>query len=59
VTIGGVTLEILYAGLVPGQIGIYQIDAYIPRGVRDAVETPLTVTQGGLATTVTVRVVTP
>jgi uncharacterized protein (TIGR03437 family) len=57
VTLGGVPLEVLYSGLVPGQIGVYQINVAIPEGVPEGLEVPLTVTQGGNSTTLMIRVV--
>jgi uncharacterized protein (TIGR03437 family) len=57
VTLGGVALEVLYSGLVPGQIGVYQINAGIPEGVPEGMQVPLTVTQGGSSTTLLIRVV--
>jgi uncharacterized protein (TIGR03437 family) len=57
VTLGGAGLDIQYAGLVPGEVGVYQINAYVPFGVPLGLEVPLTITQGGSATTLSVRVV--
>lgn len=59
VTIGDTLLTVDFAGLVPGQVGVYQINATVPAGIGDAAQTPLTVTQGTNSTTVPVRVVTP
>jgi uncharacterized protein (TIGR03437 family) len=58
VTLGGVPLEIGYAGLAPEQVGVYQINAKIPgNNVPIGMEIPLTITQADSATTVYVRVV--
>jgi uncharacterized protein (TIGR03437 family) len=58
VTLGGVPLEIGYAGLAPGQVGVYQINAKIPyKNVPIGMEVPLTITQADSSTTVNVRVV--
>ncbi|HXS97876.1 MAG TPA: hypothetical protein VN736_24925 [Candidatus Limnocylindrales bacterium] len=57
VTLGGAPLTVLFAGLVPGEVGVYQINATIPPGVPQGLEIPLTIDQGGSATTLTVRVV--
>ena len=58
VTLGGAELAIGYAGLVPGEVGVYQINALVPfRGVPSGMQVPLTITQRSSATTVTVRVV--
>ena len=57
VTIGGVPLQIQYAGLVPGEVGVYQINAYVPFGVPQGIDEPLAISQGGSTTTLSVRVV--
>ena len=57
VTLGGVALQVEYSGLVPGQIGVYQINASIPEAVPEGMSVPLTVTQGGQTTTLMIRVV--
>lgn len=57
VTLGDVPLAIAYAGLAPGQIGVYQINAVVPSYVPEGMEVPLTITQGGYSTTLPVRVV--
>ena len=57
VLIGGVALDILYAGLVPGSVGLYQINATVPRSVPLGLSMPLLVTQGGSSTSLNVRVV--
>ncbi len=58
VTIGGASIPVSAAELVPGQVGIYQIKAKVPfRGIPTGFDVPLTVTQGGSSNTVPVRVV--
>jgi uncharacterized protein (TIGR03437 family) len=57
VVLGGVTLPVLYAGLVPGLVGVYQINATVPPWAPEGMEVPLVISQGGSSTTVTVRVV--
>ncbi len=57
VTLGGVGLPIEFAGLVPGQVGVYQINARIPFWVPTGMSVPLTITQAGHSTTISVRVV--
>jgi uncharacterized protein (TIGR03437 family) len=59
VTIGATGLDVIYAGLVPGEVGVYQIDAQVPKGIPSAVQAPLVVSQGANSTTLTVRVVNP
>jgi uncharacterized protein (TIGR03437 family) len=58
VTLGGLPLTIEYAGLAPGQIGVYQINAVVP-GMRvpEGMEIPLVISQGSGSTTLNVRVV--
>jgi uncharacterized protein (TIGR03437 family) len=57
VQIGNQDLNIDFAGLAPGQVGVYQINAYVPRSVPTGMDLPLTVRQGGQATQVSVRVI--
>ncbi|HEV3199700.1 MAG TPA: hypothetical protein VGZ73_17470, partial [Bryobacteraceae bacterium] len=57
VFLGGVPLNIQYAGLVPGEVGVYQINATVPLKVPQGLSIPLIVTQGGSATELSVRVV--
>jgi uncharacterized protein (TIGR03437 family) len=57
VELAGVELEVLFAGLTPGQVGVYEIHAYVPRGVPEGMFKTLKVSQAGSETTVIVRVV--
>jgi uncharacterized protein (TIGR03437 family) len=57
VTLGGAPLTVTYAGLAPGEVGVYQIDALVPPGVPQGMDIPLAVSQGGGATSVNERVV--
>jgi uncharacterized protein (TIGR03437 family) len=57
VSLGGMALNVLYAGLVPDQVGLYQINAYVPFGVPPGPDVPLVVKQGGSSTSLNVRVV--
>jgi uncharacterized protein (TIGR03437 family) len=57
VTLGGAPLNVLYAGLVPGEVGVYQINASVPSGVPQGMDIPLVVSQAGSSTTLSVRVV--
>jgi uncharacterized protein (TIGR03437 family) len=59
VSLNGMNLPVLFAGMVPGEVGVYQIDVYIPKNIQSATEAPLTVKQGGSSTTLSVRVVNP
>lgn len=55
--IGNADMEVLFAGLAPGQIGVYQINAKVPSYAPLGFTVPLTISQGGQSTTVDVRVV--
>jgi uncharacterized protein (TIGR03437 family) len=57
VSLGGVSCPVTFAGLTPGQIGIYQIDINVPQGVTQGLSVPLMVAQGANSSTVYVRVV--
>jgi uncharacterized protein (TIGR03437 family) len=58
VTLGGVALPVAFAGLVPGEVGVYQINVRVPfKDVPTGMEIPLTISQGTYTTTLNVRVV--
>jgi uncharacterized protein (TIGR03437 family) len=57
VTLGGVSLDIQYAGLVPGSVGLYQINAGVPKSAPLGLTMPLVIAQGGSSTSLDVRVV--
>lgn len=57
VWLGGQALTVQFAGLAPGQVGVYQINAFVPRSVTLGMELPLVVAQGGQSTQVSVRVI--
>jgi uncharacterized protein (TIGR03437 family) len=58
VTLGGSQLIMTYAGLAPGQIGVYQINAIVPKGgVPEGMPIPLVIKQGASQTQIDVRVV--
>jgi uncharacterized protein (TIGR03437 family) len=57
VTLGGTSMSVYYAGLVPGLVGVYQINAIAPLRVPEGVSIPLVIDQGGVSTTLNVRVV--
>ncbi len=57
VTLGGVELPILFAGLTPGQVGVYQINAQVPYWAPLGMDVPLRIQQGGQQTALMVRVV--
>jgi uncharacterized protein (TIGR03437 family) len=60
VTLGGTNLTIAYAGLAPGEVGVYQINAVVPPAVPQGSSEPLVIAQGtanGAVTTLDERVV--
>lgn len=57
VELAGVSLPVLYAGLTPEQIGVYQINVAVPHWVSKGFSQPLQITQGSESTTLNVRVV--
>jgi uncharacterized protein (TIGR03437 family) len=56
VTLGGVQLPVMYSGLAPGEIGVYQINVIVPRGVPAGMSIPLQISQAGDSTSLNVRV---
>jgi uncharacterized protein (TIGR03437 family) len=57
VTLGGVTLPVSYAGMTPGLVGVYQIDAFVPDSAPTGMAVPLTISQGASSTSLSVRVI--
>ncbi len=57
VHIGPTGLPVSFAGLAPGQVGVYQINAYVPWWTPKGERQPLVISQGSTTTTVYVRVV--
>jgi uncharacterized protein (TIGR03437 family) len=57
ITIGGVPLEVQFAGLVPGQVGVYQINARVPYTVPRGMQVPMAISLGEQQVTLNVRVV--
>ena len=57
VTIGGAAATVLFSGLEPGQIGVYQINAVVPAGASGGSSVPVTLSIGGATSnTVTIAV---
>jgi uncharacterized protein (TIGR03437 family) len=59
VTLGSASLDVMFAGLTPGEVGVYQINVQVPAHVQEGTSVPLTITQGGSSTSLPVRVVAP
>jgi uncharacterized protein (TIGR03437 family) len=59
VTLGGMNLNVTFAGLSPGEVSVYRVDAYVPWNIHGASQSPLVITQGTAAVAVQVRVVNP
>jgi uncharacterized protein (TIGR03437 family) len=57
VTIGGVPNEVQFAGLTPGEIGVYQINIRVNDRVPLGLSVPLQINQGTGSTSLSVRVV--
>jgi uncharacterized protein (TIGR03437 family) len=56
-TLGGHEMAVTYAGLAPGNVGVYQINARVPMGAPQGLNIPLVIDQGGMSTQLEVRVV--
>jgi uncharacterized protein (TIGR03437 family) len=59
VTLGGTALNVTFAGLAPGEVSVYRVDAAVPWNIRGGSQSPLVVTYGTASATVQVRVVNP
>jgi uncharacterized protein (TIGR03437 family) len=47
-TIGGVPATVLYDGLAPGFVGLYQVNVVVPPGVTPGPVVPVVISQGGI-----------
>jgi uncharacterized protein (TIGR03437 family) len=57
VTIGGAQAEVLFSGLTPGLVGLYQVNARVPAGAAKGTSVPVVVSIGGVqSNTVTIVV---
>jgi len=57
VTIGGMDATVVFAGLDPGQVGVYQVQALVPAGTPKGSAVPLVISMGGAASnTVTLAI---
>jgi uncharacterized protein (TIGR03437 family) len=57
VSLGGLNLPVGYAGLAPGEVGVYQINVTVPNNVPVGISEPLTIVQGSGSITVGLRVI--
>jgi uncharacterized protein (TIGR03437 family) len=59
VTLGGTNLPVSFAGLSPGEVGVYRVDVSVPYFIHSAAQSPLVITQGSTSASTLVRVVNP
>jgi len=55
--LGETEAGVLFAGLAPGFVGLYQINGLVPGNTPLGTQIPLTIVVGGASTTVNVRIV--
>lgn len=48
-TVGGISAPVSFAGLTPGQTGLYQVNAVIPSGIAPGDKVPVVLTAAGLS----------
>jgi uncharacterized protein (TIGR03437 family) len=57
VAIGGTSAHVLYSGLTPSTVGLYQVNAQVPAGIATGPSVPVMISIGGVASnTVTIAV---
>jgi uncharacterized protein (TIGR03437 family) len=59
VTIGGAAAPVLFSGLAPGTVGLYQIDAQIPTGIATGPAVPVMVSSGGVTSNAVTLAIQP
>jgi len=52
VTLGGASLSVEFAGLAPGEVGVYQINATVPMNAPQGLNVPLVISQDGSTQTI-------
>ncbi len=57
VTLGGMNLPVSYAGLAPGEVGVYQINVIVPGNIPTGLGLPLNINQGSGSISVAMRVI--
>jgi uncharacterized protein (TIGR03437 family) len=55
-TIGGVSAQVLFSGIAPGNAGLYQVNTVIPPGVASGDDLPIVLTFGATSDTATIAV---
>jgi uncharacterized protein (TIGR03437 family) len=55
--LGGTQLEVDFAGLAPGEVGVYQINAKVSNSTPTGLNMPLIISQGGSVQSLSLRVV--
>ena len=56
VTIGGMQSSLLFSGLVPGLVGLYQINLQVPTGVTPGNAVPLQIQMGNFTSSAAVTI---
>ena len=57
VTLGGAPIFVIWAGLAPKQVGVYQLNVLVPfHGIPEGDSIAFTINQGSASTTVNVKV---
>jgi uncharacterized protein (TIGR03437 family) len=57
VTIGGSTAQVLFSGLSPGNVGLYQVNVPVPAGIAAGTSVPVVISRGAASSnTVTIAV---
>jgi uncharacterized protein (TIGR03437 family) len=59
VSLAGTPLQVQFAGLIPGFVGVYQVNAVVPHRITSGSQMPLAIKQGETSATFMVRVVNP
>lgn len=59
VTIGGVSAHVLFSGLEPDEVGVYQINALVPAQSTTGTAVPVSISMGGVVSNTVTMVVGP
>ena len=52
VTVGGLNATVQFAGLTPGLVGLYQVNAVVPAGVTSGSAVPVVIVQNGVSSNI-------